>query len=353
MADALQVQIAHIADYHEYPLIRYMGSKYRLLDWISEELANIKYDSVLDAFSGSGAVAYMFKTLGKQVYTNDFLFFPSVLAMATIENNNTVLSDFDISRLLAPCLDAETFILDTYKNIFFEIDDLIFLDNILANIHQLDSEVKKAIAKSCLIRSCAKKQPRGVFTISGNLSNYDDGRRDLKLSIKEHFIEQVSFYNSAVFDNGQENKSFNGDVFDFDTVKFHPDLVYLDPPYIPRSDDNCYIKRYHFLEGLSKYWENEEILYETKVRKIKKKYTPFSYRKEAIFAFDKLFSKFRDSIIVLSYSSNGYPDLDVLLELMSKYKTSIDVKKKKHRYHFGTHSKVQRSVVDEYLIIGI
>ena len=34
-----------------------------------------------------------------------------------------------------------------------------------------------------------------------------------------------------------------------------PDLVYLDPPYAPPSDDNDYIKRYHFLEGLSELAE--------------------------------------------------------------------------------------------------
>ena len=54
---------------------------------------------------------------------------------------------------------------------------------------------------------------------------------------------------------------------------YKPDLVYLDPPYVPPSDDNCYIKRYHFLEGLSKYWNGEEIMENTKVKKIKKKGT--------------------------------------------------------------------------------
>ena len=46
---------------------------------------------------------------------------------------------------------------------------------------------------------------------------------------------------------------------------------------------------------------------ETKVKKIEKPYTPFSYRKTATAAFDRLFRMYRDSIIVLSYSSNGYP----------------------------------------------
>ena len=102
------------------------------------------------------------------------------------------------------------------------------------------------------------------------------------------------------------------------------DLVYLDPPYVPRSDDNCYMKRYHFLEGLSCYWKGVRIMEDTRVKKIEKPYTPFSYRKTAIDAFDRLFRLYRDSIIVLSYSSNGYPDREELEALMRRYKPDGD-----------------------------
>ncbi len=130
------------------------------------------------------------------------------------------------------------------------------------------------------------------------------------------------------------------------------DLVYLDPPYVPRSDDNCYMKRYHFLEGLSRYWKGVRLMEETKVKKIEKPYTPFSYRKTAIDAFDRLFRLYRDSIIVLSYSSNGYPDRDVLENLLRRYKKTITVFERPHRYHFGTHDSVRRAEVHEYLIVG-
>jgi DNA adenine methylase/adenine-specific DNA-methyltransferase len=130
------------------------------------------------------------------------------------------------------------------------------------------------------------------------------------------------------------------------------DLVYADPPYVPRSDDNCYVKRYHFLEGLSCYWKGTEILRESRVRKIKKPYTPFSYRSSALDAFAALFSRFSGSILVLSYSSNGYPDLDVLVALMKRYKSKVTVHEKPHRYHFGTHRSALRNQVLEYLIVG-
>jgi len=151
------------------------------------------------------------------------------------------------------------------------------------------------------------------------------------------------------------NRLYYGD--NLDVLRDHVadasvDLVYLDPPYVPRSDDNCYVKRYHFLEGLSCYWKGLRIMENTKVKKIEKPYTPFSYRKTAIDAFDRLFEIYRDSTIVLSYSSNGFPDRDVLESLLRRYKTAITIHEKPHRYHFGTHNKVERAEVQEYLIVG-
>ncbi len=337
---------------HDYPLLRYMGSKYKLLDWIGEELDKLDFSTALDGFSGSGAVSYLLKTRGKSVYSNDFLNFSTTLARASVENQNVRLDEADLAELLRENGAFPDFIQKTFDGIFYTAEDRRFLDNVSFNIGRMEEPYKRALAMSALIRSCLKKQPRGVFTISGDLERYNDGRRDLRLSMEEHFSEQVQVFNAIVFDSGRENRAFRGDVFSFDTARYPVDLVYLDPPYVPRSDDNCYVKRYHFVEGLSKYWENETIKYDTKVHKIEKKYTPFSYRRTAVEAFDHLFEKFQESIIVLSYSSNGFPDLDTLEELMGKYKGHVRVRKKAHKYHFGNHKSVKRSRVEEYLIIG-
>jgi DNA adenine methylase/adenine-specific DNA-methyltransferase len=91
---------------------------------------------------------------------------------------------------------------------------------------------------------------------------------------------------------------------------------------------------------------------DTKVKKIEKPYTPFSYRKTAIDAFDRLFRMYRDSVIVLSYSSNGFPDRDELERLLRRYKRAVTAFERPHRYHFGTHDNVERAAVHEYLIVA-
>jgi len=329
-----------------------MGSKHRLLEWLHSNLQQIPFRTAIDAFSGSGAVSYMLKSMGKEVHSIDSLHFPSVLSKALVENNATHLSESDVETLLNARAedDTERFVQETFKGIFYTPEDLVFIDDLWAGIRRMSSPNKKALALSALLRSCIKRQPRGVFTVSGQSDSYQDGRRDLQLSIREHFLEQVTCYNNAVFSNGQKNKSYNGSVFTAPCPDV--DLVYMDPPYVPKSDDNCYMKRYHFLEGISCYWEGQTILETSKVKKIQKPYTPFGYRKEAVNAFDQMFKRFEGSTLALSYSSNAYPDLETLVKLMRKYKKSVTVLSKPHRYHFGTHSTAKRNVVDEYLIIG-
>ena len=335
---------------NNYPQLRFMGSKYKLLPWIHKVLSGLDFQSATDAFSGSGCVAYLLKAMGKEVVANDFLNMSTTVAKALIENPGVQLSEASLDILLRYDPQHQRFIEQTFSGIFYTPPDLRFLDLVSWNLRKLADPYEQAMALAALIRSCVKRQPRGVFTIAGDPERYKDARRDLQLTLRAHFLEQVVVYNNAVFDNRKNNRARHGDVFDW---TYGPtDLVYMDPPYVPRSDDNCYMKRYHFLEGLSCYWEGLTIMQETRVKKIAKPFIPFSYRRTAIEAFDKLFRQFADSTLVLSYSSNGYPDLAELRRLMLRYKRSVDVFERAHRYHFGTHEAVERAQVQEYLLVG-
>lgn len=336
-----------------YPRLRFMGSKYRLIPWMADVLQSFEFDSVLDAFSGSGVVGYFFKALGKRVISNDFLNFSAEIARALIENSTELLSQSDIEMLLEPCDGGQDFVRRTFSGIFYTSEELQFLDDISQNIRRIADQRRRSLAISALTRACMKKQPRGVFTVSDSGERYDDGRRDLRLTLREHFLEQVALYNASVFSNGRRNLSSRFDVFALPANLYEDaELVYLDPPYVPRSDDNDYIKRYHFVEGLSTYWSEDRVIQQSKVKKLPKRYTPFAYRRTALSAFDDMFAKFRRSIIALSYSSNGYPDLDELMTILRRHKKNVQVHGRDHRYHFGTHKAVQRALVEEYLIIG-
>ena len=141
-----------------------------------------------------------------------------------------------------------------------------------------------------------------------------------------------------------------GDVFDVDPTSY--DLVYLDPPYAPPRDDNDYIKRYHFLEGLAVYWRGLTIMENTNSRKIQKRFTPFAYKHTIRDAFRRLFAHFRHSILVLSYSSNSVPDATELHALLSEFKQNVEVVSVPHTYSFGTHDTALRRSVEEFIFVA-
>ena len=79
-----------------FPRFRYMGSKFRLLPWIHDTFQELDFETSTDAFSGSGVVSYLLKTMGKQVRANDTLAFPSVLTAATVANSAFLPYDADL-----------------------------------------------------------------------------------------------------------------------------------------------------------------------------------------------------------------------------------------------------------------
>lgn len=332
-----------------------MGSKQRLLPWLASIFTRLDFETAADPFVGGGSVSYLLKSMGKEVHASDFLNFPATVAAALVQNSTETLSQRDISLLLARPHGRDDFIERTFGGIFFTPEELRFLDDAWANLDRVDGEGRRALALTALIRSCMKRQPRGVFTVANRIdgvARYDDGRRDMRLTLQEHFVEQVGLLNGLVFDNGRRHTARRLDVFDAVDERPTPDLVYLDPPYVPRADDNCYVKRYHFLEGLSYYWRGARLLEDSKVRKLEKPHTPFSYRREAEGAFDRLFGKYARSTIVLSYSENGYPDRAALGAILARYKRSVTIHERRHRYHFGTHASVKRAETTEYVMVG-
>jgi adenine-specific DNA-methyltransferase len=332
-----------------YPRIRYMGSKYKLLPHLAKVFAEVGGRTALDAFSGSGVVSYLLKRQGFFVTANDMLEFPGTLATAAVVNDSTRLTAGDVARITGAAADDRDFIRKTFAGVFFTADDLAFLDSAWSHICTM-REHKRALAISALILSAARKQPRGVFTISGDLSNYDDGRRDLRMSMRDHFVEHVDDYNRAVF-SGPAAHVTRTEASQMEAQPY--DVVYLDPPYAPPSDDNCYIKRFHFLEGLSRYWEGDALMLGTLTKKLPKPVTGYSNKRTIVEAFRDTFKRFADAgTIVLSYGSNALPDKETITSLLLEVKRDIEVRAIPHTYHYGTHQTAARRSVHEYIFIA-
>ena len=333
-----------------YPPTRFMGSKNKLLSEIWSVASQFNVNTVVDLFSGSGVVGYMFKTQGKSVISNDYMAMSATFTKAMVENNTVTLPLEEAKQLLISHKESDHFVSTKFQGLYYTDEENDLIDTLRTNIASIRDPYKHAIAMTALIRACIKKRPRGIFTYTGH--RYDDGRKDLRKSLAEQFLDAVVAVNNAVFDNGKVNRSKQGDAMDLRVEQ--ADLVYIDPPYYSPLSDNEYVRRYHFVEGLARDWKGVEIQEHTQTKKFKSYPTPFSTRKGAADAFDKLFKKFANSILVVSYSSNSLPTQDEMVAIIAKYKQHVEVIPIDYKYSFGNQNdaKTHRNSVQEYLFVG-
>ena len=335
----------------QYPSTRFMGSKNKLLTDLWAVASQFEFETAIDLFSGSGIVGYMLKSYGKAVVSNDYMAMSATFAKAMIENSEVTLLPAEALALLEHERPVDRFVETTFRGLYFSDDDNRQIDLIRANIRGLRNPYKRAIAMTALMRACLKKRPRGIFTYIGH--RYDDGRKDLLLSFRTQFLEAVEMVNAAVFSNGKKNRSRHGDAM---TLRGKgAELVYIDPPYYSPLSDNEYVRRYHFVEGLARDWQGVEIQEHTLTKKFKSYPTPFSSRKGATEAFDLLFRRFRESVLLVSYSSNSQPTLDEMVAILAKHKKYVEVVPVDYKYSMGNQgSKVGNNKNDaqEYIFVG-
>lgn len=339
----------------QFPSTRYQGSKTKLADWIWEQIADLDFVTCLDAFGGTGTVAYRLKQEGKAVTYNDLLRFNYQFGLALIENNQVCLSADELDWLLAPHAELiyPRFVQDTFSDIYFTDEENARIDRTITNIRQLTDPYNFALAFFALCQACIIKRPYNLFHRKNLYIRLADVERSFgnkttwDTSFEEWFRTFAAEANRAVFDNGQPNRALNSDVL---LVSGDYNLVYIDPPYISAQGVGVdYLEFYHFLEGLTMYEEwDQHIDFRTKHRRLKRRPSAWTDKQQIHSAFEHVFQRFRDSILVVSYRSDGIPSEAELVALLRKYKRRVRAE------HYGQYKYVlsTNSESKEILLIG-
>ena len=327
------------------------ASKNKLLAEIWAVASQFDFETAIDLFSGSGVVGYMMKSHGKATVSNDYMAMAATFATAMIENNQETLSREEAEALLQARAPVNDFVESTFKGLYFSIQDNRQIDILRANIKAMRNRYKRAIAMSALMRACLKKRPRGIFTYIGH--RYDDGRKDLQMSFRDHFLRAVHLVNSAVFDNHRENKARKGDAM---TVAACDNaLVYIDPPYYSPFSDNEYVRVTTSLRGLRATGAVLKFRSTPSPRNSSPTPRPLARGRDPLPPLIVCLRRFRDSVLIVSYSSNSQPAQDEMLALLAKYKAHVEVVPVDYKYSFGNQGhKVgnNKNDVSEYLFVG-
>lgn len=337
---------------YQFPEPQYLGAKYKHLAWINKFIPG-NVNVAIDAFAGSQSVAFLFKQLGLKTITNDFLNFNNQIGLALIENKNIKLTNEDVNILFQPAKNKKNFQLmeKIFTNVFFEREEAQFLDNFRANISLLDNSIKQAIAFAVINRSMTRKITMGHFghtqaLVYANNPERIKRNRSLIRPIKKIFEELLSNYNNAIFDNKQDNKSFNTNILNLLPKLQNIDLIYFDPPYCDSHAD--YQGFYHLLETYTEYWKDKQFI--NGIRRYEpQRISGFDKKRDVIKSFKKLFELSNDiPHWLISYNNRSYPEIGEFEKLISKYKNvTVEVK----TYHNGRGGKGSVAGSKEILFI--
>lgn len=301
--------------------MRYIGSKTRILDFISDTV-NQTYGSVEDAvvadlFAGTCSVAEMFKKHNAQIITNDYLRFSYALQIAKVKCNSEPQSQIpytDALSYLNAINGVEGFFFKEYtlegtaqsefSRNYFDGDNARKIDAICL---QLASWLKQEIISEDMFYLLSASLVDAITKVSNTSGTYgaflkiDDQRKYKPLElIPYHFTN-----------NGKDNKSFCMNISDV-IDKISGDILYLDPPYNGRQ----YPPYYHILETAVLY-DRPAIYGITGRRPYQELLSPFCMKDKALPAMLDIVQRAKFSNIYISYSTDGIMDYKKLCYALS------------------------------------
>ena len=301
---------------------RYLGSKYKLLDFINEVIEkNCKnFDSIFDVFGGTGVVSNYFYGKGKKVYINDILYSNYCIYNAFFSSE--IFDERKIEKIIDKFNKAQdlpsNYFSRTYKNTYFSEMDCKKIGYIRENIETLynDKEINDR-ERYILISSLLYSMDR----IANTVGHYDAYRKKQKLD------DNFEMYGLEI---SKKTKNKN-EIYNIDSnelvKKIKADIVYIDPPYNSRQ----YGDAYHLLENVAE-WKKPKVYGIAK--KMDRSNIKSNYcTNKAVSMFKNLIHDCNCKYIIVSYNNMGQKgnarsqakisDTEILEILNSKGKVKV------------------------------
>lgn len=357
--DRRSVDIVGAADIqvsNRFPVTRYYGSKRRLIGWMEGIFADINFDTVVDVFGGTGTVSLLFKSLGKNVYYNDILESSRLQATALLSNESVedlYATVFEFCKAVVP---ERSFITENFQGIYYKDFENMWLDGALALLQRVKERQRYVDIFYCLQQACIQKRPFNLFH-RRNLNLRENNKQDTKFGnwrTWERSFEELMLRAAIDLRRSRWCSRVSPIILprqDALSLSAGYDLVYLDPPYIPKvRRDISYLERYHFLEGLAmpQNW-SASIDWSRASRGFVATEDVQRWNTKSTFK-DNLYSliyKHRSSVVVLSYVESAYPSREELVGYFEELFSSVEVHEKALSHALSKNQKV------ELLIVGV
>ena len=351
------------SDNFKLPNTRYQGSKKKIINNIYNLIIkSFKPTHILDLFGGSAICSLYFQMKNIKTTYNDILKFNSINAYGILDNDlNNIPSEQEIKMIFKNinAINYNSFIYDTFKNIYYTDDENKQLDIFRENIKHYSNEniIKKNIMYYFMFQSLISKRPYNLFHRKNLCMRTADVERNFgnKVTWEKTFIthmlkfrkELIKLYEqkktTAIQCTNIINMSYNKIS---DEILSDIDTVYIDPPYFKKNCcDSQYFDNYHFLEGfISESWD-AHIDYSTKHLKLKT--SKDNIIENADKMFDNIIDKYGNKNLVISYNTKAFPKVsDIETKLKKKYSKVITT-------HINYKYALSKAKSEEVLILAL
>ncbi len=294
--------------------MNYIGSKYKLSDFISSSVKSIIGDDLsdkifCDLFAGTGVVGRNFKKEVKKVISNDMEFYSYVLNKNYIENHEFLDNEIYIKEL-NETNGEEGFIFNEYSEngkanrLYFSEHNGKKIDAIRTKIEFWKTEKK---ISSALYYFLLASLLESADKVANTASVYGAFLKKIKKTAQKELILEP-----AIFEiNSHSHEVYNEDS-NILIKKIEGDILYLDPPYNARE----YGANYHLLNTIAKY-DNFTPKGKTGLRDYSK--SAFCKKKEVEKSFDDLIKNANFKYIFLSYNNEGIMSSETIKKILSNY----------------------------------
>ena len=294
--------------------MNYIGSKYKLSDFISSSVKSIVGEDLsdkifCDLFAGTGVVGRNFKKEVKKVISNDMEFYSYVLNKNYIENHEFLDNEIYIKEL-NETNGEEGFIFNEYSEngkanrLYFSEHNGKKIDVIRTKIEFWKTEKK---ISSALYYFLLASLLESADKVANTASVYGAFLKKIKKTAQKELILEP-----AIFEiNSHSHEVYNEDS-NLLIKKIKGDILYLDPPYNARE----YGANYHLLNTIAKY-DNFTPKGKTGLRDYSK--SAFCKKKEVEKFFDDLIKNANFKYIFLSYNNEGIMSSETIKKILSNY----------------------------------
>lgn len=247
----------------------------------------------------------------------------------------------------------DDFIERTFDDIYFTREENAWLDVSVQNIHGVDCKYKRAMLFCALFQSVLVKRPYNLFHRKNLYMRTADVERSFgnkatwDRSFADHFAKFVRETNGAVIYGHGTCRALCRDAL---TIEECFDLIYIDPPYVSGSGTGVdYHHFYHFLEGITRYGKWPDLIdANSKHKRLAGENNPWCNGSRNGEMFTRLFERFAESILVVSYRSDGVPSVSELEARLARVKPTVSViEGDRYQYALSTNRKSK-----EVLLIG-